>query len=307
MKNRKTMKSSLLLLLTAAIWGVAFVAQSVGMDYVGPFTFNAVRFLMGGVILLPFVWVRRKKQVAEQTQDKKKMWLGGVCCGLALCTASVFQQYGLLHTAVGNAGFITTLYIIIVPMIGLLFGKKVHTSVWISAVIAVIGLYLLCVGENFSLNKGDGLIFICAIIFAVHILVIDHFTAYVDGVVLSCIQFFVSGTLCGIGALALETPTVEALLAGWIPLVYAGVLSCGVAYTLQIIGQKDMDPTIASLILSLESVISVIAGWIILGETLAFRAIIGCVLVFAAVLIVQLQPQGKAEAEIEIELKAETE
>lgn len=297
MKNKKTMKSSLILLLTAAIWGVAFVAQSVGMDYVGPFTFNAVRFLMGGIILLPFVWLRRKKKVSDIVPDRKKMWLGGICCGLALCTASVFQQYGIMYTAVGNAGFITTLYIIIVPMIGLLFGKKVHVSVWIGAVIAMIGLYLLCVGEGFSLNKGDGLVFICAVIFAIHILAIDHFTAYVDGVILSCIQFFVSGTLCGIGALLLETPTIEALLAGWIPLLYAGVLSCGVAYTLQIIGQKDMDPTIASLILSLESVISVLAGWMILGETLSLRAIVGCVLVFGAVILVQLQPQGKEKAE----------
>lgn len=293
MRNRKTLKSSLLLLLTATIWGVAFVAQSVGMDYVGPITFNAVRFLLGGIVLLPLVWMRAGKRNKAQPADRKKMWSGGICCGLALCAASLFQQVGLLYTSVGNAGFITTLYIIIVPIFGIFLGKRVQTSLWFSAGIALIGLYLLCVKENFSLNKGDGLVFICAIIFAIHILVIDYFTKYVDGVFLSCIQFFVSGIICSVGAFIWETPSLEALLTGWIPVVYAGVLSCGVAYTLQIIGQRDMDPTIASLILSLESVISVLAGWIILDETLALRAIIGCGLVFAAVIIVQLQPREK--------------
>ncbi|MBQ8591995.1 MAG: DMT family transporter [Lachnospiraceae bacterium] len=288
MNNRKTIKSSLLLLLTATIWGVAFVAQSVGMDYVGPFTFNAVRFLMGGIVLFPLVWIRSRKQKNVQSSDKKKMWIGGLCCGLALCTASLFQQVGLIYTSVGNAGFITTLYIIIVPMMGLFFGKKVHPSLWFSAMIAIVGLYLLCVGENFSLNKGDGLVFICAVIFAIHILVIDYFTAYVDGVFLSCIQFFVSGMICTVGAIIMETPSIGGLMACWLPLVYAGVLSCGVAYTLQIIGQRDMDPTIASLILSLESVISVLAGWILLDEILTFKAIVGCLLVFAAVILVQL-------------------
>lgn len=285
------MKSSLLLLTTAVIWGVAFVAQSVGMDYVGPFTFNAVRFLLGGIVLLPLVWFRNKKQREKGQTNQKKMWTGGLCCGLALCMASMFQQMGLLYTSVGNAGFITALYIIIVPILGMLFGKKGYKSLWISALMALAGLYLLCVGENFTLNRGDGLVFICAIIFAIHILIIDYFVVYVDGVALSCIQFFVSGILCGIGALFTEMPSLEALSAGWVSVLYAGVLSCGVGYTLQIIGQRDMDPTIASLILSLESVVSVLAGFLILGERLGIRAVIGCALVFAAVILVQLPRQ----------------
>lgn len=291
MKNRKSMRSSLLLFLTAAVWGVAFVAQSVGMDYVGPFTFNAVRFLLGGIVLLPLVYIRGRRQRENGRTDKKKMWIGGICCGLALCTASLFQQVGLLYTTVGNAGFITALYIIIVPILGMLFGKKGDKRIWLAALTALAGLYLLCVGENFALNKGDGLVLICAAIFAVHIMVIDYFAVFADGVILSCIQFFVSGILCGVGALILETPSLEAVLAGWVSILYAGVLSCGVGYTLQIIGQRDTEPTVASLILSLESVISVLAGWLILGETLTFRAIIGCVLVFAAVILVQLQPR----------------
>lgn len=286
------MKSSLLLFITAVIWGVAFVAQSVGMDYVGPFTFNAVRFLLGGIVLLPLVWQRSRKQRAERQTNWKKMWAGGLCCGLALCTASLFQQMGLLYTSVGNAGFITTLYIIIVPIFGMMFGKKGRKSLWFSALTALAGLYLICVGENFTLNKGDGLVLICAVLFAVHIMVIDYFVAYVDGVALSCIQFFISGILCSICALFTETPSFEALLAGRVSLLYAGILSCGVGYTLQIIGQRDMDPTVASLILSLESVISVLAGFFLLGERLGIRAVIGCGLVFAAVIMVQVQPQS---------------
>ncbi len=296
MKNKTTIKSSLLLLTTAAVWGVAFVAQSVGMDYVGPFTFNAVRFLLGGAVLLPLAAFRQKRQEKTGSVDHKKMLLGGICCGLALCMASLFQQNGILHTSVGNAGFITALYIIFVPVLGIFFGKKPPKNLWLSALMALCGLYLLCVkegmfsGGNFSLNKGDGFVLACAVIFAVHIMAIDHFAVFVDGVVLACMQFFVSGILCGVGALLWETPTVASLCQGLASLLYAGVLSCGVGYTLQIIGQRDTDPAVASLILSLESVISALAGWLLLGETLGARAIFGCVLVFAAVLMVQLRP-----------------
>ena len=303
-------RSSLLLFLAASIWGVAFVAQSVGMDYMGPFTFNGARSLIGGIVLLPLIAVRersRKKNGGEaETPEKKKArrkvtLLGGCCCGLAICTASMFQQYGIQYTTVGKAGFITTLYIIIVPIMGLFFGKKVRRIVWAGAALAAAGMYLLCVNETLSLNKGDLLVFLCAVIFSVHILVIDYFSPKADGVKLSCIQFFVAGLLCTIGAFLLETPSWDALVSGAVPVLYAGVMSCGVAYTLQIIGQRNLDPTVASLILSLESVVSVLAGWVILDQTMNGKEIFGCVLVFAAVILVQLpgkKPQPVAEPEI---------
>lgn len=303
-------RSSLLLFLAASIWGVAFVAQSVGMDYMGPFTFNGARSLIGGIVLLPLIAVRersRKKNGGEaETPEKKKArrkvtLLGGCCCGLAICTASMFQQYGIQYTTVGKAGFITTLYIIIVPIMGLFFGKKVRRIVWAGAALAAAGMYLLCVNETLSLNKGDLLVFLCAVIFSVHILVIDYFSPKADGVKLSCIQFFVAGILCTIGAFLLENPSWDALVSGAVPVLYAGVMSCGVAYTLQIIGQRNLDPTVASLILSLESVVSVLAGWVILDQTMNGKEIFGCVLVFAAVILVQLpgkKPQPAAEPEI---------
>ena len=303
-------RSSLLLFLAASIWGVAFVAQSVGMEYMGPFTFNGARSLIGGIVLLPLIAVRersRKKNGGEaETPEKKKArrkvtLLGGCCCGLAICTASMFQQYGIQYTTVGKAGFITTLYIIIVPIMGLFFGKKVRRIVWAGAALAAAGMYLLCVNETLSLNKGDLLVFLCAVIFSVHILVIDYFSPKADGVKLSCIQFFVAGILCTIGAFLLETPSWDALVSGAVPVLYAGVMSCGVAYTLQIIGQRNLDPTVASLILSLESVVSVLAGWVILDQTMNGKEIFGCVLVFAAVILVQLpgkKPQPVAEPEI---------
>lgn len=300
--NTNTMKNSVLLFLTAAIWGVAFVAQSVGMEYMGPFTFNGIRFLLGGTVLLPVLAGKRKwgkadpgqppKTKEELKKARRVTLLGGICCGIALCSASLLQQMGIQHTTVAKAGFITALYIIIVPVLGLFFHKKVRRIVWAGVFLAVAGMYLLCIKESFSVDKGDFFVFLCAIVFSVHILVIDYFSPKADGVVLSCIQFYISGILCGIGAFLLETPTWQAILSGWMPILYAGILSCGVAYTLQIIGQKGMDPTVASLILSLESVISLIAGWVLLGQTLEPREICGCVLVFAAIILVQL-PEPK--------------
>jgi len=292
-----TMRNSLLLLLTATIWGVAFVAQSVGMDYVGPFTFNAVRFLLGGTVLLPVLLMKRRAGGRGETPREKMAgcrttFLGGICCGCALCTASLLQQIGIQYTTVAKAGFITALYIIIVPILGLFFRKKVKKIVWVSVALAVCGMYLLCIKGSFSVGRGDFLVFLCAIVFSVHILVIDYFSPKADGVALSCIQFYTSGIICTVGMLLLESPSIEAMIAGWMPILYAGILSCGVAYTLQIIGQKGMDPTVASLILSLESVISLIAGWILLGQALSLKEICGCVLVFAAIVLVQL-PQKK--------------
>ncbi len=298
-----TMKNSLLLLLTAAIWGVAFVAQSVGMDYVGPFTFNAVRFLLGGTVLLPFLmWkpgavhgaAENRTETKQERRVRYRITLtGGICCGLALSTASLLQQKGIQSTTVAKAGFITALYIIIVPVLGLFFRKKVRPLVWISVALAVVGMYLLCIRESFSISRGDFYVFLCAVVFSVHILVIDYFSPKADGVALSCIQFYTSSIICGAGMLLLETPSWHAVISGWMPILYAGILSCGVAYTLQIVGQKGMDPTVASLILSLESVISLLAGWILLGQTLTAREIGGCVLVFLAIILVQLPEKKK--------------
>lgn len=296
------MKNSLLLLLTAFIWGVAFVAQSVGADAVGCFTFNGVRSLIGSLVLIPVIFVldaQKKKELGEekfleQKGEKKTLILGGISCGVMLCIASNFQQLGISFTTVGKAGFITAMYILIVPILGLFMKKKVGAKVWTGVMLAAIGLYLLCMtSENFSISKGDFLVLICAGFFSLHILIIDYFSPKVDGVRMSCIQFFVCGVISMVIAFIFETPSLSGIFAGWIPILYAGVLSCGVAYTLQILGQKNMDPTVASLILSLESVFSVLAGWIILHQTLSGREIMGCVLMFLAIILAQLPGKAK--------------
>lgn len=297
------MKNSLLLLLTAFIWGVAFVAQSVGGEAAGCFTFNGVRSLIGAAVLIPvicFLDAQKKRELGEekfleQKGDKKTLLLGGVCCGLMLCIASNFQQFGISFTTVGKAGFITAMYILIVPVLGLFMKKKVGPKVWLGVVLATIGLYMLCMtSEQFSLSKGDLLVLICAGFFSLHILIIDYFSPKVDGVRMSCIQFFVCGVISTAIAFVFENPSLSAILSGWLPILYAGVLSCGVAYTLQIVGQKNMDPTVASLILSLESVFSVLAGWMILNQTLSIREFFGCVLMFLAIILAQLPEKTKA-------------
>lgn len=292
--NKKALRSSLLLFLAAFIWGVAFVAQSVGMDYMGPFSFNGARFLMGSLVLVPLVLYRRKFLNGEERHfgSRKVTLTGGICCGLALCSAALLQQFGILYTTVGKAGFITTLYIIIVPIMGIFLKKKIPGKVWLAAVIAMAGMYLLCMSEGLKLSKGDRFVFICAVLFSIHILVIDYFSPKADGVELSCLQFFTAGVICSILALVFEKPVLSSFIDGIIPLAYAGIMSSGVAYTLQIVGQKDLDPTVASLILSMESVISMLAGWVILGQAMSGRELFGCALVFGAVILVQL-PERK--------------
>ena len=298
--KKQEWKSSLMLLLTAAVWGVAFVAQSVGMDYIGPFTFNSIRSLIGGLVLIPCIWfLNREKSEAEkktEPQNRKKLIVGGICCGVALAVASSLQQMGIQYTSVGKAGFITALYIVIVPLLGLLFKKRVSSLVWIAVVVAVGGMYLLCITEGFSIGKGDLLVMACAFCFCVHILIIDYFSPKVDGVKMSCIQFLVCGLLCAVPMFLIERPSLSQIWSAWVPLLYAGVLSCGVGYTLQIVGQRHIDPTIASLILSLESVISVLAGWALLGQKLTLRELIGCILVFCAIILAQL-PQKTEKAQ----------
>ncbi len=286
--KKSTLRSSLLLLLTAVIWGVAFVAQSAGMDHVGPFTFNAVRSVIGGFVLIPCIWFLNRGRPKQQTQSRRDLVLGGVLCGVFLAVASSFQQFGIQYTTVGKAGFITALYILLVPLLGMLFGKKAGWRVWLAVAIATGGMYLLCVKEGFSVAFGDLLVMTCALLFAVHILIIDHFSPRVDGVKMSCIQFFTCGAICAVGMLLFERPSPAQILAAWLPILYAGVMSCGVAYTLQIVGQRDTDPTVASLILSLESVVSVLAGWALLHQALSRRELFGCALVFCAIILAQL-------------------
>lgn len=309
-------KSPALLFLTAVVWGVAFVAQSVGMDYVGPFTFNCIRCLIGAVALVPCIWFldgwkqrqggascgresagaqnsascsRRSAGAQDGASDGSHALLaGGICCGLALFVASNLQQIGIQYTTVGKAGFITALYIVMVPVFGIFLKKRAGIRVWVSVALAVAGLYLLCITDRLALGKGDILVLLCAVVFAVHILVVDHFSAKTDGVRMSCIQFLVCGLLSGVCMLLTEHPEMRLILQAWQPILYAGIFSCGVGYTLQIVGQKGTDPTVASLILSLESVVSVLAGWLLLGQRLSVRELGGCALMFAAILLAQL-------------------
>lgn len=291
--NKFVLRQSLLLLLTAAIWGVAFVAQSVGTEYIGAFTFNAARNFIGALVLLPCIALLKKvngrAEEAPCFADNRMLLAGGVSCGVLLFIASNLQQFGIEYTTVGKAGFITAMYIVLVPILGIFLKKKAGFRIWLAVFIAVAGLYMLCMTDRgFHFQKGDLLVLCCALVFSLHILVIDYFAPKVDGVKLSCIQFFTCAVLSGICMLLFEEPDFGMLLKAWMPVLYAGVMSCGVAYTLQIIGQKGMNPTVASLILSLESVVSVIAGWAILGQKLSGRELSGCVLMFVAIVLVQL-------------------
>ncbi len=320
---KSSVRNPILLLLTAVIWGVAFVAQSVGMDYVGAFTFNFTRCIIGGLVLIPCIffldWLKQREkgntlpgesignssadaEIMNETgtsgnlgrmQGQKTLFAGGICCGIALCVASNLQQFGIKYTTVGKAGFITAMYIVLVPLFGVFLKKRIGLKVWISVMLAVAGLYLLCITEGLSLGWGDFLVLLCAVVFSIHILVIDYFSPKVDGVKMSCIQFFVCGLISGVGMLIWEKPDIHAILQAWLPILYAGVMSCGVAYTLQIVGQKGMNPTVASLILSLESVVSVLAGWILLGQRLSARELSGCALMFAAIILAQLPQKEK--------------
>lgn len=290
---KQQIKSSLILLVTATIWGVAFVAQSVGMEYIGPFTFNAIRCVLGGMVLIPVILVLKKKKETgaenQEKEDKKTLWMGGIACGVILCIASNLQQFGIMEASVGKSGFFTALYIVMIPVIGIFIGKRPGIKLWFCVALAVVGMYLLCMKDgSFTIERADIMLLLCALAFSFHILVVDYFSPKVDGVKMSCIQFFVCGVLSAVGMLFTETPDISNIQAAWLPLLYAGLLSCGVGYTLQIVGQKGINPVIASLIMSLESVISALAGWVILGQVLSPKEILGCVLMFVAIIITQI-------------------
>ena len=286
----KKLRGSLMLLTAAFIWGTAFVAQSKGMDYVAPFTYNAVRTLIGGVVLIPMVFLFGQKSRRKVSENNNKIsFIGGIICGLVLFAASSFQQLGISLTSAGKAGFITALYVVIVPVISIIFGQKSNLKMWICAFTAIIGFYLLCIKEGFRLSKGDLYVLICAVFYSVHIIVIDHFNSKgAEPVKMSCVQFFTAGSIMMICMFIFESPALSAVWAAKYTILYAGVMSCGVAYTLQIIGQKYTESTTAALIMSLESVFAALAGWIILSEHMSMKEFAGCILVFAAVVFSQL-------------------
>ena len=310
MKTHK-IRDTIFLFLTAMIWGAAFVAQSVSMDYIGPFTFICLRSVIGGLFLIPVIIVLdgiRKKSQNEsadvvnsenilhiETEEKQRLsWKnkqlieGGIVCGIFLFFANCFQQTGIQYTTVGKAGFITTFYIIIVPLIGLFFKKYCGILTWIGVVIALAGLYFLCITQKLTIQRGDALILCCSVLYAGQILAIDHYNPFVDGVKMSCIQFLTGGMLGAICMFLFESPNMAMILNAAGPILYTGIMSTGVGYTLQILGQKGLNPTVAALIMSLESVFSALSGYLFLHQLLTTRELIGCVLMFIAIVLAQL-------------------
>ena len=310
------LRNTFFLFLTAMIWGAAFVAQSVSMDYIGPFTFICLRSVIGGLFLIPVIIVldgiRRKSQNEsanvvssentlhniemdiEKEEKQRLSWKnkqlieGGIVCGILLFFANCFQQTGIQYTTVGKAGFITTFYIIIVPLIGLFFKKYCGILTWIGVVIALAGLYFLCITQKLTIQRGDALILCCSVLYAGQILAIDHYNPFVDGVKMSCIQFLTGGVLGAVFMFLFENPSVAMILSAAGPILYTGIMSTGVGYTLQIVGQKGLNPTVAALILSLESVFSALSGYVFLHQVLTTRELIGCVLMFIAIVLAQL-------------------
>ena len=287
--KKSQIKNCIFLFLAATIWGVAFVAQSIAADYIKPFTFNAVRCLIGGFVLIPVVIFFFQKETGVLSSQNppsshkffhKDAIIGGIVCGICLFAGAMLQQFGIERSTAGKAGFITAFYIVLVPVTGIFLRKKIRPLVWFSVFLALMGLYLLCIKEGFSIGIGDFYLFLCAL---AYILFIDHFVQKVNSVLLSMEQFFVCGILCSIFMFVMEKPDLHQIYLARVPILYAGILSCGVAYTFQIIGQKNMNTTIASLILSLESVVSALAGWMILQEQLTSKELVGCCLMFVAI------------------------
>lgn len=288
MKNK--LKGSIALLSATVIWGSAFVAQSVGMDYIGPFTFQTLRCLLAVLFLIPAAAVLDRtswRQFAAKWLDKK-LWLAGTLCGLALFVATTLQQVGLVYTDAGKAGFLTAMYIVLVPFIGLFLKKRLALPAWISIAVAVTGLYLLSNAGASAPNPGDVMMVGCALAFAVQITFVDRFAPSCDALRLNCIQSLVVTVLSAIFMFLTETPAWSNIAACALPISYAGVLSLGVAYSLQIVGQRHVEPTTASLFMSLESVFAALSGWLLLNERMTARELTGCLLIFLSVLITQI-------------------
>ena len=294
--TKTQLKANILLLLTAAIWGLAFVAQKVGAEYVGAFTFNGIRFALGSISLIPLILLLNKK---KENNDAKKEEGGnslkhtiraGIIVGCALFIATSLQQTGVMYTTAGKAGFITGLYMVIVPILGLFLKQKVNNTTWIGIVIAIIGLYLLSINEDFSISKGDLLVLIGSVGWAIHILLIDNFTKKIDPLKLSSIQFATCSILSLLVAFIFEDINMVGISAALVPILYGGLLSVGVAYTLQVVAQKNAKPSHAAILLSMESVFGAIGGAMFLGERIGSRGLVGCVLIFIAIIVSQLKP-----------------
>ncbi len=294
-ERKKQLIASLLLTLAAFIWGSAFVAQSEALDILGQFTFLASRSFLGVLALVPvsvFLYKKGQKSgVGEHNEYKtffsKDLLLGGVLCGTVLFAASALQQVGIISSGVGKSGFLTTLYILAVPVLGLFLKRRVKPFMWVCIALGIAGMYFLCVSEASALNFGDLMLILCAVCFGVHIMVIDHFVKKVDGVRLSLVQFFVVGIFSLVTALIFEEIDFALIKAAFFSIFYAGVMSSGIAYTLQIVSQKNLSPTVASLLMSLEAVFAALSG-AVFGERLTSNEIFGCVLVFAAIILAQL-------------------
>ena len=293
--NKNSLSGMLMLALCAFIWGTAFIAQSVGGEYAEPLTFNCSRSFLATIFLfcccLLFDKMAGKPFKVLGTDDpslRRRTIKGGIICGIALTLASFMQQLGIMYTTVGKSGFITALYIILVPLVGLFLKKRVGLNVWCGVALSLVGLYFLCMRGAAALNPGDLLTFGCAVFFTFHIVYIDSVCGALDGVRLSCIQFFTCSTISAVLMFALEAPTWQSIAACWLPIGYAGILSGGAGYTLQIIGQRNTPPVLASIIMSLESVFAALFGWLLIGQALSGWELLGCALMFAAIILAQL-------------------
>ena len=297
--RKNSLIGALMLTVCAIVWGSSFVAQSAGAEFVEPFTFISLRSLLGSATLLPVIALRSRSQKKDpafhEKREEEKQWLpkGGLACGLALCVASLLQQFGIDRgTSSGKAGFITALYILMVPIFSVVLRKRIRPIIWPCAVTSLFGLYLLCVTDN-TVQPSDGFVLACAAMYAVHILVIDRVSPHVDGVKLSCVQFFVAGVLSAVPMLLFEDLSAAMLKSAALSIAYSGVMSSGVAFTLQILGQQRTEPTVATMIMSLESVFAMLTGMIILREMPTARETIGCVLMFAAIIVAQLPEKSE--------------
>lgn len=290
--QKGTLKADLLLLMTALIWGFAFVAQRVGMEYVGPFTFNGVRFALGSLSLLPLIALTRKKQISgrerQQLLQPRAVLGASILAGLVLFLGASFQQVGIVYTTAGKAGFITGMYVILVPIIGSRWGQKTSTGTWIGAVLAITGLYLLSMTGSFTISKGDLLVLISAFFWAGHVLLIGWLSPKTDSLVLASTQFAVCSILSMVTAFGVEEVMLESIIRGAVPILYGGLASVGVAYTFQVVAQRTAHPAHASVILTLEGAFAAIGGWLILGEILSIRSLVGCTLMLMGMLVSQL-------------------
>ena len=294
--SKGKVKADLLLLLAAAIWGFAFVAQRVGMDYVGPFTYNGVRFSLGILVLLPFLYnkFRKREQLVYNLNpaERRKIFAGSLVAGLLLFTGVALQQLGLMKTTAGKAGFLTELYVAFVPLIGLCFGQRNNWFIWAGVFLSMAGLYFLCITKGFSLAPGDSLVVMCSFVFTFHVLIIGWLSPKMDSILLALIQFSVTAGLNLAVAFAMETVTTVRIMNAWLPIAYGGILSVGIAYTLQVMAQKTAHAAYVSIILGLEAVFAVIGGILLLGETMSIRMLGGCALMLTGTILVQLKGQS---------------